>query len=212
MLMIAATVWSSGWKLGTLSLLAGVFSLVCRLQLRKLLWGLLPIASLVAGTAVLAAISGMRFTDIRFALTLKFAAKCWIVYSIGAGLLACTHYADAISALERLRIPALFTAVAASICRWFDVVRVEAMNANTARILRGGDNKKRLAQIGDLAIVASCVMSRSYLRAERVAAAMECRGFSGKLVRLPSQPLTATDFILPMVGAAALSIIWLFVP
>ncbi|MDH7602211.1 MAG: energy-coupling factor transporter transmembrane component T [Armatimonadota bacterium] len=195
----SVTVWSSPYRLAALGIVVLAFAAASGVRLRTVVIGILPVASLIAGAVVLALFSGMAASDIRIAPIVVFAVKCWTVYTATAGLFAGVYYADAVGALDRLRVPALLTSLAASICRWFEVVRSEAMKSNTARVLRGGDLKTRYAQIKDLAVVCASVMTRSYLRAERVAAAMECRGFDGRLVRLSAEPLRTKDLLAPVV-------------
>ncbi len=154
----------------------------------------------------------MRAAEFRVEPVAIFAGRCYLAYLAAAALPAGAHYADVIQALELLRAPALFTSVAGSICRWFHVVWSEASSANTARLLRGGDRKGRLGQVGDLARLSASVMARSFARAERVAAAMECRGFHGVLVRLPGRPVSARDLVPLVILVACLVVMWLVLP
>jgi len=212
LLVIAAALSASASRLVAVGALTAVFAGVSGVGWRRALWGVVPVASLVGGVAILSALSGMQAREYRLEPVAMFAGRCYVAYLATAALIASTHYADALQALDVLRVPALLTSVAGSICRWFYVVWSEASSANTARVLRGGDLKSRLEQFGDLARLSASVMTRSFLRAERVAAAMECRGFKGVLVRLPGRPMRAADVVPLVVAAACLAAIWMTLP
>lgn len=208
----SAATWSSPYRLAAIGAIALLSAAVCGARARKLAMGIVPTASLILGVLALALVSRMPISEIKILPIAIFAARCWIAYTVAAGLSASTHYADAIAALERLRVPTIFTSVAYSICRWFEVVQDEAINANTARILRGGHLKKRLEQIKDMATISAAVMTRSYLRAERVATAMECRGFKGQLMRPTIEPMRTHDLILLSTCALIILTLWLVLP
>lgn len=211
-LILGGVLCTSPGRLAAIGALTLVFSASCGVRPRTVLYGLLPVATLVMGVAVLAYLSGARTSDVRFVQTALFAGKCWIAYVATAGVLACTHYADLLEALEYLQVPVLLTSVAGSIFRWFDITRSEAINTNNARLLRGGDRKSFFGQVKDLAVISANAMVRCYLRAERVAAAMECRGFRGSLPRLIKAPLRIADLALPGVSALCIAAIWLVIP
>jgi len=211
-LVVAVVCSPSPARMVALGAIVAILAAVSGLGWRRAMLGAVPVASLVGGVVLLSALSGMRASEFRAMPVVVFAGRCYLAYLATAALLASTHYADAVQALDLLRAPALFTSVAGSICRWFYVVWAEASNANTARLLRGGDQKGRLAQLPDLARLSTSVMARSFLRAERVAAAMECRGFRGMLVRLPGRPLRLLDAVPLVALAACVAVIWIILP
>ena len=166
----------------------------------------------IVGVILLAMLSGMKSHEIRLDSIALFGGRVYLAYLAVSSLSASTHYTDAIEALDALRVAPLFTAVAGSICRWFEVVRTEITNANNARLLRGGNRRGRLGQLRDITRLSTTVMTRSYQRAERVAEAMECRGFHGKLVRLPRSRPKPRDFVPLVLLAACLAAIWVVAP
>ncbi|MCX8052206.1 MAG: energy-coupling factor transporter transmembrane protein EcfT [Armatimonadetes bacterium] len=207
-LLLAAALPDSPRRLVATGVIVALFAAASRIGWRVIVWGAIPVVSLVGGVGILSVISGMRMEEFRLQPVVMFAGKCYLAYLASASLAASTHYADALQAFDLLRVPTLFTSIAGSICRWFHLVFREASAANTARVLRGGDRKNRLAQAGDLARISASVMTWSFARAERVAAAMECRGFRGILVRLPGRPLRARDLIWLVAIFALLVGIW----
>ncbi|MGQ9455257.1 MAG: energy-coupling factor transporter transmembrane component T family protein [Armatimonadota bacterium] len=211
-LILGGVLSTSPGRLVAIGALTLAFAFGCGARPRTVLFGLLPVATLVMGVAALAYLSGFRTSDVRVVQTALFAGKCWIAYIATAGVLVCTHYADLLEALEYLRIPVLLTSVAGSIFRWFDITRAEAVNTNNARLLRGGDQKGFLGQVKDLAVISANVMVRCYLRAERVALAMECRGFRGSLPRLTKTPLRTADLALPSISTLCIAAVWMLIP
>ena len=174
--------------------------------------GIVPVISLAGGVILLAVLSGMKSHEIRVDTIAVFGGRFYLAYLAVSSLSASTNYADAIQAMDALGIAPLLTAVAGSICRWFEVVRAEVTNANNARVLRGGDRRGRLGQLRDVALLSAFVMLKSYHRAERVAAAMECRGFHGKLVRLPRSRPRSKDLVPLAFLAVCLAAIWVVAP
>ncbi|MCE5324640.1 energy-coupling factor transporter transmembrane protein EcfT [bacterium] len=151
------------------------------LSWRRWIVGLFAVISLIAGLMVLSILSGMSIASAEFDRMGMFIVKCLLVFVCSSALFQTTGHVNVCRALEYIRVPALFTAVAGQIFRWFEIVHHEALRMNTARVLRGGDRKSRIAQLGDIAVLIASLMVRSFSRAERVATAMECRGFDGRL-------------------------------
>ncbi|MGC8863742.1 MAG: energy-coupling factor transporter transmembrane component T family protein [Armatimonadota bacterium] len=211
-LLVAAMLAPSPQRLIATGAIIAALAVLSGVGWRRAAWGAVPVASLVGGVAILSAMSGMRSSEFQLGRVAIFAGRCYLAYLATASLLASTHYSETIRSLDAIRVPALFTAVAGSICRWFYVVSSEVTSANTARVLRGGDCKGRVAQAGDLARLSASMMARSFLRAERVAAAMECRGFCGRLVRLPGVPLRARDLAVLPALVAGIAGIWAALP
>lgn len=160
-----------------------VFAVSSSVSLRRWMVGLFATLSLIAGLMILSVLSGMSVASTEFDRMAVFVAKCLLAFACSSALLQTTSYVDVCKALEYIRIPALFTVIAGQIFRWFDIVNQEAQRMNTARLLRGGERKSRIAQIKDVAVLLGSLMLRSFSRAESVAAAMECRGFNGRLSR-----------------------------
>jgi cobalt/nickel transport system permease protein len=166
----------------------------------------------VGGMALLSLMAGMRLSEARLAPVCLFAGRCYLTYLLLASLLATTDYLDCIRAMESIRVPLIFTTLAAQIFRWFHLVQSEALTMNNARLLRGGDRASTRRKIRDLALMSGALIANSYVRAERVAAAMECRGFAGRLAPMSRERIRARDLVAVPILAAALAAIWMVTP
>jgi cobalt/nickel transport system permease protein len=115
---------------------------------------------------------------------------------LAVGILAATTpLPEIIAGLERLRVPRVFTAVAAFMVRYTEVVLAELARMRTARICRGGD-VRWLWQLRDVTVGLGALVVRTFERGERVYLAMASRGYTGAL------PAALT-------GAAAPRLAWL---
>jgi len=199
-------------RLAAFGLIVGFIALAARIGLGKWLFGFVPAATLTGGMALLSLVGGMRLSEAGFGPACLFVARCYLMYLLLASLLTTTDCTDCVRALERIRVPLIFTTLAAQILRWFHLVYCEAMTMNNARLLRGGDRARAARKMRDLALMSSSLLTRSYFRAERVAAAMECRGFAGRLSPMSRERIRARDLAVPVVLAAALAGIWIVTP
>lgn len=199
-------------RLAAYGMIVAVVALAVRIGLRKWLFGLVPAATLVAGTGLLSAAGGMRFSDASPGAACLFVGRCYLMYLLLASLLATTDYVDCVRAMERIRTPLIFTTLAAQIFRWFDLVHAEATAMNNARLLRGGDRASTMRKMRDLALMSSSLLTHSYFRAERVAAAMECRGFAGRLSPMSRERIRARDLVAVAILAAVLATMWIVIP
>lgn len=109
-------------------------------------------------------------------------------------LAATTPLPEIITGLERLRVPRVFTAVAAFMVRYTEVLAAELARMRTAAACRGG-NPRWLWQARDVTTGLGALVVRSFERGERVYLAMASRGYTGAL------PTALT-------GAAASPVAW----
>jgi cobalt/nickel transport system permease protein len=109
--------------------------------------------------------------------------KMYLCVMAALMLVATTNFAEITAQLRRLRVPMIFVMVFETTFRYIGVLLEEVHSMLTAYKLRAG-NKKALemkhmgAFVGQLAL-------RGFDRAERVHAAMRCRGYS--LRHIPPQ-------------------------
>jgi cobalt/nickel transport system permease protein len=100
---------------------------------------------------------------------------------LATGLLAATTpLPEIITGLERLRVPRVFTAVAAFMVRYAEVLAAELARMRTAALCRGGD-PRWLWQVRDVTSGLGALVVRSFERGERVYLAMTSRGYTGAL-------------------------------
>jgi cobalt/nickel transport system permease protein len=114
---------------------------------------------------------------------------------LATGILAATTpLPEIITGLERLRVPRVFTAVAAFMVRYLEVLSGELARMRTAALCRGA-SPRWLWQVRDLTPGLGALIVRSFERGERVYLAMASRGYTGTL------PAALT-------GAAASRVAW----
>jgi cobalt/nickel transport system permease protein len=98
---------------------------------------------------------------------------------LATGILAATTpLPEVITGLERLRVPRVFTAVAAFMVRYTEVLAAELARMRTAAVCRGG-NPRWFWQVRDLTTGIGALVVRSFERGERVYLAMASRGYTG---------------------------------
>ncbi|MGH3013011.1 MAG: cobalt ECF transporter T component CbiQ [Gaiellaceae bacterium] len=134
---------------------------------------------------------------------LSVAAKATIG-TVGAVLLgATTTFPDVLRALEALRVPRLFTLIAAFMYRYLFVIVDEVQRMRVALTSRG--YRPRWAwQAGVMGRVVAALFLRSYGRGERVYLAMVARGFGGAMPQLDTLVLRRVDVLFVAVVAASL--------
>jgi cobalt/nickel transport system permease protein len=114
---------------------------------------------------------------------------------LATGILAATTpLPEIITGLERLRVPRVFTAVAAFMVRYTEVLVAEWARMRTAALCRGG-NPRWLWQVRDMTAGLGALVVRSFERGERVYLAMASRGYTGIM---PT----------PLTGAPASGLAW----
>lgn len=89
-------------------------------------------------------------------------------------LIATTPMYELTRALRRMRVPEYFVFLFEMTCRYAGTLSEEALSMRTACALRGGGVRMR-----DMGSFAGRLLLRSFARAERVCAAMRCRGWGG---------------------------------
>jgi cobalt/nickel transport system permease protein len=123
---------------------------------------------------------------------------------VGAVLLgATTTFPSVLQALESLRVPRLFTLIAAFTYRYLFVVLEEVQRMRAALSSRGYRPRHAL-QATAIGRVATALFLRSYARGERVYLAMLARGYTGTMPRGESLSFRAVDVAFLGLLAAAL--------
>jgi cobalt/nickel transport system permease protein len=111
------------------------------------------------------------------------AARALLGATTSLLLVATTEVPDLLRGLERLRVPALLTQIAALMVRYLEVIIAEVARQRRAMTARGYD-PRWLWQLRPLTAGLGVLFVRSYERGERVHAAMRARGFTGRLPAL----------------------------
>jgi cobalt/nickel transport system permease protein len=201
-LVVAATptgtYWPYLWYLLLLSTVATVAALPPLILLRRLLvevpFLLFVLALPVLGTPPQVALLGVDLSVPGLHAAAAIALKATFGLLTTGILAATTPLPEIITGLERLRVPRVFTAVAAFMVRYTDVLLDELARMRTAAACRGG-NPRWLWQIRDVAAGLGTLVVRSFERGERVYLAMASRGYTG-----PPPPA--------LTGAAASRLAW----
>ncbi|MFO7962212.1 MAG: cobalt ECF transporter T component CbiQ [Nitriliruptoraceae bacterium] len=137
---------------------------------------------------------------------LGLAARALLGATASLLLVATTEVPDLLRGLERLRVPALLTQIAAFMVRYLEVIVGEVTRQRRAMTARGYD-PRWFWQLKPLAAGLGVLFVRSYERGERVHAAMLARGFTGQLPALveePPTPRSAWLVALAVPGVAVL--------
>jgi cobalt/nickel transport system permease protein len=127
-----------------------------------------PLTASAAGLAALAAVT----------------AKATIGTLSAVVLGATTPFADALRALERLRVPRLFVLIAQTTYRYLFVVVEETRRTRRALLARGFAPRHAL-QAAAVGRVAGSLFLRAHARGERTHRAMLARGFAGMIPAAP---------------------------
>ena len=190
--------WPYLWYLLLLCTVAAVAALPPLILLRRLLvevpFLLFVLALPVVGAPPQLTLLGTDLSVPGLHAAAAIALKATFGLLTTAILAATTPLPEIITGLERLRVPRVFTAVAAFMVRYTDVLLGELARMRTAAACRGG-NPRWLWQIRDVTAGLGALVVRSFERGERVYLAMASRGYTGAL------PPTLT-------GAAASRLAW----
>lgn len=168
----------------------------------------LPLIATGPRTSVL----GLPVSEPGAQAALVIAGKATIGLLATSVLAATTTLPDILEGLERLRVPPVFTAVAAFTVRYGDVLAADFRRLRVARVCRGAD-PRWLWQARDVAGTVASLFVRSYERSERVHLAMLSRGYTGvappAAAGAPAPPGAWTVALaLPAVAGAATLLAW----
>jgi len=108
-------------------------------------------------------------------------------------LAATTPFTELTAQLRRFRLPLVFVMVFETTHRYIGLLLEEAHSMSTAYKLRSG--KKRALEMRHMGSFAGRLLLRGFDRAERVHAAMRCRGFSLNHVPPARRGLRVSDIL-----------------
>jgi cobalt/nickel transport system permease protein len=114
------------------------------------------------------------------------------------------------AALQRLHLPPKLVLLAMLTLRYVQVLRGEATQLRRAMAARGFQSGLTRHALHTWGQFLGMLLLRSLLRAERLRAAMACRGFTGRLPPPAPQPLRRRDYLALATGlaAACLALAW----
>jgi cobalt/nickel transport system permease protein len=195
-LSVAFVPHGAWWPFAVDALIVAVFAAWGRVPVRSLLVRLVVEIPFLAFVVLLPFVAGAE----GLALAGAIVCKATLVVLATGILSATTPAPEIIMGLERLRVPAAFTAIGALAVRYLMVVLDELRRVNTARQARG-DDARWFWQVRAVAQSTGTLAIRCIDRGERVHAAMLARGYDG---RLPAVALGAAE-ASPRVLAATLA-------
>ncbi|MGH4026776.1 MAG: cobalt ECF transporter T component CbiQ [Pseudonocardiaceae bacterium] len=176
--------WPYLWYLLLLAAVAALATLPVGVLLRRLVvevpFLLFVLALPVLGAPPERTVLGVVLSEPGLHAAATIALKATFGLLATGILAATTALPEIITGLERLRVPRIFTAVAAFMVRYTEVVLAELARMRTARVCRGAD-PRWLWQLRDVATGLSALVVRAFERGERVYLAMASRGYTGTL-------------------------------
>ena len=108
-------------------------------------------------------------------------------------LVAVTPFNQLTGHLRRMHVPDIFVTLFEMIYRYIGVLMEEASSMYTAYMLRSTEHKG--LQMRHMGSFVGQLLIRSFDRAERVYAAMKCRGYPGRTLRKERSPILMADAI-----------------
>jgi cobalt/nickel transport system permease protein len=196
-----------GWALGLAALLAAAARLDGRPLARRLvhlnafmlfLWMVLPwsVPGAHAGTA-----GALAITEEGLRLALEITLKGNAIVLLFTALVATIDPPRLGCALKRLALPDKLVHLFALTIRYADVVHDEYGRLRRAMRARAFQPRFSAHTLRTFGYLVGLLLVRSLERAERVLAAMKCRGFDGRFYALTGFALRAADVVF---AAAAL--------
>ncbi len=134
------------------------------------------------------------------------AARALLGATTSLLLVATTEVPHLLRGLERLRVPALLTQIAAFMVRYLEVIVAEVTRQRRAMTARGYD-PRWLWQLKPLTAGLGVLFVRSYERGERVHAAMLARGFTGQLPALVEERPTPRSAWLVALSVPVIAVL-----
>lgn len=133
----------------------------------------------------------------------NIVAKSVIGASVSILLAATTEVPDIVRGMGRLRVPRIFTEIAAFMIRYLEVIADELRRMRVSMTARGYD-PRWVWQARPIAQSAGALFIRSYERGERVYDAMASRGFTGTMPDLSHRHASRSEWLtaslLPLAG------------
>lgn len=188
--------WDARWRLAALLLLAaGAASVERPLPAAGFLLGVLILPGLarlpvrpflsklgLLGLSVLPFLIVLPLTtDNGLTLGIVVGLKSLAVGGVGLVLAGSAPLPDTFAAARRLRLPGVLVLVAQLAHRYTFVLAAEARRVRTSMRARGFVPRTDRRTVRTFGHAAGAVLVRGGERAERVAAAMRCRGFDGRM-------------------------------
>ena len=123
-------------------------------------------------------------------------------------LVAVTPFSQLTGQLRRMHVPDIFVTLFEMIYRYIGVLLEEASSMYTAYMLRSTEHKG--LQMRHMGSFVGQLLIRSFDRAERVYAAMKCRGYPGGALKSVRMPIIAPDVVFLISTTAPFILLCVF--
>lgn len=134
--------------------------------------------------------------------------RFFLTVSTALALIAVTGFYSLCQALEKLGLPQIFVTQLLFLYRYIFVLLEEAIRMNRARALRSVNNKKMSITLYKNLI--GCLLLRTLERAQRIHAAMYCRGFNGSLNYINKLKLNRFDLVFLFLWLSILAFLRMY--
>jgi cobalt/nickel transport system permease protein len=126
-------------------------------------------------------------------------AKATLGATVSILLAGTTEIPSILRGMAQLRVPETFTAIAAFMIRYLELIAGDLRRMRTAMTARGYD-PRWLWQARPIATSAGALFIRSYERGERVHAAMLSRGYTGTMPALDRRAATKREWLIAAIA------------
>ncbi|MEM3383333.1 MAG: cobalt ECF transporter T component CbiQ [Nitrososphaerales archaeon] len=130
---------------------------------------------------------------------LIFILRVWTCVNSLILLTLTTKFSNIINAMEKLKIPKIFTVMISITYRFIFLSINEAYRMLLAKESRTFKKESRLKEIKTLASMLSTLFIRSYERGERVYLAMMARGYNGSVNNLEKMSINRRDVVFILI-------------
>lgn len=201
-IIVATTPRESVWAFVIYAVAIGSVALISRVAPRFLLVRMMGILPFVAFAALLPFVASGQQVDV-FGIQVSQPGlwAAWNVIakaSIGAAtsivLAATTEVPDILSGLNKLKVPAVLTAIAGFMVRYLELMVEEIGRVRVAMESRGYA-PRWIWQATPIAAATGALFVRSYERGERVYDAMLARGYTGEMPDLRQRDPSGGDWV-----------------
>jgi cobalt/nickel transport system permease protein len=211
---IAITPREAIWAFAAYALLIGAVASISRIRIGFIAVRLLAIAPFVLFAFLIPFIARGETVEIGF-LEVSVAGlwgawnvlvKAVLGASVSILLTATTEVADIIRGLAVLRVPTIFTSIAAFMIRYLELISDELGRTRIAMTSRGYD-PRWISQVRPIAASAGALFVRSYERGERIHSAMVARGFSGEMPMLERPTVGKSQWLTVLIVLVTFGVI-----
>lgn len=153
--------------------------------------------------ALLFSLFGFDASADGLALAARIAAKGNIVIVAMLAMLGSCEASDIGAALARLGLPQALAQLLVMTVRYVGVIEREYRRLRTAMAIRGFQMRCNVHTWRSMGYLFGMIFVRSFERAERISAAMRCRGFSGRFPMMSVLEFRAADAMFASLALIA---------